>query len=103
MVKRKRTGPQGGGGHVKKSLAEAQEIKQLQSKIQEGAPPPKTNVLSAGDQAPINGTSWATAKRFEELPLSQYTKVLHAPCRQGPSVPQVTHVQAPDPWSWSAG
>ena len=96
MVKRKRTGPQGGGGHVKKSLAEAQEIKQLQSRIQDGAPPAKINVLSAGDQAPINGTSWATAKRFEELPLSQYTKVPHAPCRQRPSVLQRTHMQAPN-------
>ena len=83
---------------MKKSLAEALEIKQLQSRIQEGAPPPKTNVLSAGDRAPNHGTSWATAKRFEELPISQYTKVPHEPCRQRASVPRLTHLQAPHPW-----
>lgn len=67
----------------KRSTQEDMEIKSLESVIAEGAPAPGTNPLASaaavdaaaapGSDAATTG-SYATARTFDELPLSEYTK-----------------------------
>ncbi|KAK9814593.1 hypothetical protein WJX72_008381 [[Myrmecia] bisecta] len=78
---------------VKRSQQEAAEIKALEAAIQAGTPPPGTFVVGSNSstapaseaaqsfsEVPLRaaqGTaslSYAAAKRFDELPISQYTK-----------------------------
>ena len=69
----------------KRSTQEDMEIKSLEAVIAEGAPAPGTNPMAsaaavdAAAAAPANseaatGGSYATARTFDELPLSEYTK-----------------------------
>ena len=62
------TAAQGG----KRSQIEAAEIKQLEQSLELGKPAPNTDVLAASNDGKIK--SYAFAKLFEELPISQYTK-----------------------------
>ncbi|KAF5838490.1 P-loop containing nucleoside triphosphate hydrolase protein, partial [Dunaliella salina] len=55
----------------KKSLQEAREIEQLEAEIAAGAPAPGTNPLAS---TPSDSGGYASARAFEGLPLSQYTK-----------------------------
>ncbi len=68
-------------GFEKRSAQEAQEIQQLQAAIEAGAPPPGINPLSLPASNAVDGgeiqaanTSYAAARKFDELPLSRYTK-----------------------------
>lgn len=76
----------GGGGKHKKafhakqsrrSKAESDEIAALEAELAAGAPPHGSNPLAAGaaaadgQQAPAG---YASAKRFDELPISEYSK-----------------------------
>lgn len=70
-------------GFDKRSAQEAAEIKQLQAAIEAGAPQPGTNPLTlqaTARDAPDGGeihaasSSYAAARKFEELPISRYTK-----------------------------
>lgn len=54
---------------VKQSRIEANEIKALEELIAEGAPPAGSNPLAIEAS-----TSWAGARTFDNLPLSQHTK-----------------------------
>lgn len=69
-------------GFVKKSQQEAEEISRLDATIEAGAPEPGTNPLSlpepaangtGGAEAATASTSYAAARKFEDLPLSRYT------------------------------
>ena len=62
------TAAQGG----KRSQIEAAEIKQLEQLLELGKPAPNTDVLASSNDG--KSTSYAFAKLFEELPISQYTK-----------------------------
>lgn len=68
-------------GFSKRSAQEAAEIEQLQAAIEAGAPQSGTNPLTlqasardAPDGGEIQAASYAAARRFEELPISRYTK-----------------------------
>jgi hypothetical protein len=60
---------------AKRSKVESDEIEALDAALQQGAPPRGSNPLAlpsqpAGDGQPV----WSTAKRFDELPISEYSK-----------------------------
>jgi hypothetical protein len=79
----------------KRSAQEAAEISELEALIEGGAPPKGSGPSM---EAAAEGASYAAARTFEELPLSQYTKVngirspyapilqraLHRPMHVGP-------------------
>ena len=68
----------------KRSTAEADEIAAIEAALQEGAPPRGSNPLAAA--AAANGSAaegaaaagaaagWAAARRFDDLPISEYSK-----------------------------
>ena len=69
--KRKRGGGKPGPGRkAKQTDIERAEIEDLTARIATGAPPAGSVVL----QAQSDNDSYAGAKRFDELPLSQYTQ-----------------------------
>lgn len=58
---------------VKKSDVEDKEIRQLEATIEAGKPASGTNPLAVtGD---VSSAGYVAARNFEDLPLSQYTKV----------------------------
>eukprot|EP00198_Chlamydomonas_reinhardtii_P008192 XP_001697529.1 predicted protein [Chlamydomonas reinhardtii] len=57
----------------RRSYKEDQEIAELEQRLREGAPPRGSNPLAAQEGAGAT-TSYAAARTFDELPLSQYTK-----------------------------
>ncbi len=57
----------------KRSAHEDAEIKELSERIARGAPAPGTNPLALGEEAAKE--NFAAARSFDELPLSEYTKV----------------------------
>jgi len=57
----------------KKSAQEGREIDALEAEIQAGAPAPGTNPLASSADGGEGG-SWSSARSFDALPLSQYTK-----------------------------
>ena len=60
----------GQGG--KRSQVEAAEIEQLEQVLESGKPAPNTDVLAQSNNS--KSGSYAAVKKFEELPISQYTK-----------------------------
>lgn len=75
MAGRGRKRQRGGGApkHGRKATRtdfERKEIEQLTERIASGAPPPG----SVDEQPNVDDGSYAGAKRFDELPLSQYTQ-----------------------------
>ncbi len=60
----------GQGG--KRSQVEAAEIEQLEQTLESGKPAPNTRVPAQFSDSKPN--SYATVKKFDELPISQYTK-----------------------------
>ena len=60
----------GQGG--KRSQVEATEIEQLEQMLESGKPAPNTDVLAQANGG--KSGSYVVAKRFDELPVSQYTK-----------------------------
>lgn len=59
----------------RRSYKEDVEIAQLEQRIKDGAPPRGSNPLAATERQDAGAsTSYAGARTFDELPLSQYTK-----------------------------
>ncbi|KAG2440238.1 hypothetical protein HXX76_004350 [Chlamydomonas incerta] len=57
----------------RRSYKEDREIAELEQRLRDGAPPRGSNPLAAQEGAGAT-TSYAAARTFDELPLSQYTK-----------------------------
>lgn len=56
----------------KKSQVEAAEIVEIEELLEANTPPPNTDVLALSDHG--RDGSYVAAKKFEELPISQYSK-----------------------------
>ena len=60
------------GQNGKKSQVEAAEIAEIEQLLETNKPAPNTDVLALSNDG--KNASYVAAKKFEELPISQYTK-----------------------------